>query len=156
MFVLNNFLFSFKIWLSDETFIYGLLMAIKNSQKMRAMVVYFYTTMTSRHGNTFCITRVLLKTHVWPLDSPFKRPVFPRIDTSFAVSPNKLLNEQSSWHRIWTPWRSCDYTLMLCRNILMQSDNIARSVWCSISYVKFRVSNCIIFRFISIGDAYLS
>ena len=51
--------------------------------------------------------------HYWPsaLIST-ERPVIRSFDVFFDVSPNKLLNKQSSFRWFETPWYSCDVTVM--------------------------------------------
>ena len=63
------------------------------------------------YGSVFCIT-VPLREHHWPVDSPHKGPVMRSFVVSFAVSLEKPLNKQWSYHWFEITWYSCEVTVM--------------------------------------------
>ena len=71
--------------------------------------------MTSRHGNVFLITDPLweVASYHWTL---LKKGLVVR---SFDVSLNKLLNKLLRCQCFETPWRSCDFALMLQTKLSM-------------------------------------
>ena len=69
--------------------------------------------MVSWLGNTFCITgRFVRGIHWLSVDSLYSGPVIQSLGVFFGISPNKLLNKQSSSRWIKMSWHSCDVTGM--------------------------------------------